>query len=430
MGFWDKTLRVIGLGGAVEQRSLEDPQWRSSGDPNELLAMLGLLDRRGALPRVSIEAALGVPAVWSIVNFLSRTLASLPLHTFEAGENGAKFGDGPAQLLSRAPNEETTSFDWRRQFWGKVFTGGRGLSWIERQGRRPVAIHPLNAAETTIERKAGATTYRYDGKVYAAADIIDTPFMLKPDGLTSYSPIGQCNLSISVAIAMGDFAGGFFAGGGMPPHVLEGPMPSGAEAIKRAQADIQRSIEAARQEQRGFFAVPVGHSLKPLGTDPSKGQMVEARLFQVQEIARIWQVPPAFVQDLSKGTFSNTEQQDLQLVKHLILHWATQFEQQLTLKLYGFRSADRVVKHNLDGLQRGAFKDRIEALARGVMTGQLTPNEARALEQRPPQEGGDQLYIQQATVPLTSAGMGHNGGPPLKDNNEEDDGDGGSQSEE
>lgn len=78
--------------------------------------------------------------------------------------------------------------------------------------------------------------------------------------------------------------------------------------------------------------MPPGYSLKSVGSDPDKGQMTEARLFQIQEIARAFQLPPVFLQDLSKGTFSNTEQQDLQLVKHLIGQWAKAFEDELNLK--------------------------------------------------------------------------------------------------
>ena len=156
--------------------------------------------------------------------------------------------------------------------------------------------------------------------------------------------------------------------------------------------------------------------------------MTEARLFQIQEIARIWQVPPAFVGDLSKGTFSNTEQQDLQLVKHLVLHWCTAFEMECTLKLHGWRNPPKRVRHNVDGLQRGAFKDRIEALARAIMTGQMTPDEARALEGRGAEEGGDRLYIQQATVPLTDAGA--NPAPTPNTEDEEDGDDAGTESED
>ena len=156
--------------------------------------------------------------------------------------------------------------------------------------------------------------------------------------------------------------------------------------------------------------------------------MTEARRFQIEEMARIWQVPPVFVGDLTKGTFSNTEQQDLQLVKHVVTQWCTSFENELTLKLHGWQNPKRRVKHNINGLQRGAFKDRIEALARAILTGQLMPDEARALEDRGPAPGGDQLYVQQATVPLTAAGTEPAKTPKKID--EEDGADAGTQTEE
>ncbi|MBB3035386.1 phage portal protein [Alteriqipengyuania lutimaris] len=412
MGFLTRA-RDLWSGGRAEERSIEDPKYSLAENPEALMSLFGIMDRNNALPRVSIEAALSVPAVFCAVAFLSRTMAALPLHTFDAGENGDRADDGPAQLLSFAPNEGETSFDWRRYHWQQVFTGGRGLSWIERAGKRPIAIWPMDPALTEIKRRSGRVVYVFDGREYPAADVIDTCYMPKRDRLGSYSPIEKCNLAISLAIAMQDFAGGFFAGGGVPPYALEGPQPSNQDAFRRAKEAIDRAIKQAKKENRAFFGLPPGHSLKSIGIEPGKGQMVEARLFQIQEIARVWQLPPVFLADLSKGTFSNTEQQDLQLVKHLVGQWAKQFEDQLTLKLYGWRNPERRVKHNLDGLQRGDFKSRVEAMARSILTAQMTPDEARALEGRPKADGGDRLYVQQATVPLTNAGMGHNGGPPL-----------------
>ncbi|MGE4339583.1 MAG: phage portal protein [Pigmentiphaga sp.] len=406
----------------MEARSLEDPSYKLSENPEALLAMLGVLDAKNALPPVSIDAALGVPAVMCAVGFLSRAMASLPLHAFRGSEGGEKVDGNLAMLLNEAPNEEVSSFEWRRHMWQQVFTGGRGMSWIERAGRTPVAIWPMDPKEVTVLRRNGRKFYRFDGRDYPAADVIDVTFMPKSDLVGAYSPIHLARKPIALAIAMNDFAGSFFASGGVPPLALEGPLPQWADAFKRAQNDIQRAIDLAKKSGLPFFGMPPGHKLSPIGIDPAKGQMTEQRLFQIQEIARIYGLPPAFLQDLSKGTFSNTEQQDLQLVKHVIGQWAKAFEDELNLKLFGQRRRSRKVKHNLDGMQRGAFKDRIEGIARAIQTGQMTPDEGRALEDRPPDPSGAgaKLYIQGATVPLgTVPGVGHNGGPPLNDNEEE-----------
>lgn len=420
---------------APEMRAnpLENPEWGTGNDA--LLAMLGMPGGSTGLPTVTIETALQVPAVLCAVNFLASTLASLPLHAF----NGAaeKLDGALAMLLNEAPNPEWSSYDWRKYMWFGALTGGRGLTYIERAGgpgSKVLALWPMDPAQTTVARRNGRKVYRLDGREYAAADVIDIPFMLRTDQLGVYGPVWMARRAIGLAIAMEDFAAGFFIGGGVPPLALEGPLAEGPAAFKRAVADIQRAMANAREAKAPFFGMPPGHTLKPLGFDPSKGQMKEGRLLQVQEIARVWGLPPVFVQDLSHGTMANVEQQDLNLVKHRVLHLARQLEDELNLKLFGQRRRSRKVKHNLDGIQRADFRTRIEGLARGIQTGQLTPNEARALEQREPMEHGDQLLVQGATVPLGSqpAQPGQGGGPALDpegdpendDTNQEDNADG------
>lgn len=402
MGFID---RVLGR----EQRSspLENPSVSLMGSSDEeLLAFFGVTTGKAQLPAVTIESALEVPAVLDAVSFLSRTMAALPLHAYRKNAEGdAVRSDNDLQmLLNEAPNPEWSSFAWRQYFWQQVFTGGRGCTWIERAGVRPVALWPMDPLRTSVRRQGGVKVYRFDNKEYPAADVIDLPFMLKANQLDAYGPIAKGKKAIGLAIAMNDFAGTFFAGGGVPPLALEGPMPAGVDAFKRAQSDIQRAIDMAKKAGTPFFGMPPGHALKAIGIDPAKGQMTEARLFQLQEIARVFGLPPAFLQDLSTGTHANTEQQDLHFVKHLVGQWVRAFEDELNLKLFGQRRRSQYVEHNLDGLLRGDFKSRTAAFAQAIQTGQLEPNEARALENRRPLPGGDKLYIQGATVPIEMAG--------------------------
>lgn len=389
----------------AEQRSLnplENPSISTGAPSEDLLAFFGLVGNDVQLPHVTIDTALEVPAVFCAVNFLSRMMASLPLHLFKKGPDGASVrANGDLQmLLNEAPNPEWTSQGWREYIWSQTFTGGRGCTWIERQGSKVVALWPMDPTRTSVRRRNGRKFYRFENREYPAADVIDVPFLLRTNQLDAYSPIYKNKRAIGLMLAMNDYASSFFAGGGVPPLSLEGPLPQGAEAFKRAGADIQRAIDLAKRSGSPFFGMPPGHKLNPIGIEPAKGQSVESRQFQIGETSRIWQLPPVFLHDLTHGTFSNTEQQDLQLVKHVVTHWAGKFEQELNLKLFGQRSRARHVEHNVDGVQRGSFKERIEGIARAVQTAQMTPNEARALENRPPMPNGEKLYIQGATVPL------------------------------
>lgn len=382
-----------------EKRSIENPNVRVSAE--NFLAFFGVQSAYG--PAVTLDNAMTVPAVAAAVSFLSGSMANLPLHAYRDTPEGSVRITGQLQrIVNEAPNDEWTSFGARKYFWQQVFTAGRGLFWIERAGTSVYALWPMEVNKTTVIRQDGRKVYQFGGKTYPAADVIDVPFLLKPDQLSVASPVMLASKTISLALAMNDYAAGFFAGGGVPPLALSGPLPQGAAAMGRAMDDINRAITAAKATNKPVFPMPPGHELKQVGFDPAKGQMTEAMRFIVEEIARAYSLPPVFLQDLTHGTFSNTEQQDLHLTKHLIAQWAKALEEEMNLKLFGARRNVRYVEHSLDGMMRGDFKSRLEGLSTAVNTALLTPNEARALDNRPAKDNGDDLYIQGATVKLGS----------------------------
>lgn len=381
----------------AETRNIENPTIPVSAA--SFLEFFGI--DKGNLPAVTVDSALTVPAVAAAVGFLSRSLANLPLHAYRVrGNQSERLGGKLQRILNEAPNTGWTSFGARQYFWQQVFTCGRGLLYIERVGPNADSLWPMDPAKTTVTRTGFRKTYTFEGKTYDAADVIDVPFMLKSDQLGVHSPLVMGKPAIQLALSMGDYAAGFFAGGGVPPLALVGPLPAGADAMKRAQADVKRAIDGAKGRNEAIMPIPAGYELKPVGFDPDKGQMTEARRLQIEEIGRLFNLPPVFLGDLTHGTFSNTEQQDLQLVKHVIAHWAKALEEEFNLKLFGAENNRRYVEHALDGLMRGDFQTRMAGLSQGIQNALITPNEARALDNRAPLPNGNDLMIQGATVPL------------------------------
>ncbi|MGR9420652.1 phage portal protein [Rhizobium leguminosarum] len=393
--------------------SIENPTVPVSAE--NFMAFFGV--HSANLPHVTIDNALNVPAVMAAVAFMSRTLAALPRHAYRTRKgSGERIGGRLETVVNSAPNDTVGAFKFWQWFWQQVFTGGRGLAYIERTPQGIDSLWPMDPTKTNIKRVGFKVTYEFEGKTYDAADVIDVPFMLKPCGLRHYGPINKASKAIQLALAMNDYGSNFFAGGGVPPLALEGPLPAGAEAMKRAQADIKRSVDAAKSAEEPIFPIPSGYKLSPVGIDPAKGQMIEARRFQVEEIARAWQLPPVFLQDLSRATFSNAEQQDLHLVKHLIGQWAKALEDEMNLKFFG-RTSGRYIEHALDGLLRGDFKTRMEGYGIAIQNGIRKPDEIRALENLPAEGGpADKLYIQGATVPLGTSPVAQ----PANDNNTDD----------
>lgn len=377
-----------------------------TGDPHVILHGFG---QASSGAHVNIETALKVPAVSAAVNFLAGTMAGLPLHIYKRGNEGRTRVTGPlAVMLHDAPNDFISSFEWRKQLFADKLTHGRGLAYIEKNGAgTPVNIWPLDPGKVTVKRDGFVNVYEYvqDGRTirYRADEIIDLPFMLKSDGFSHRGPVAMGKDAIGLAIAVNQYGSKFLANGGVPPFAISGNFQSPA-SMQRASDDLAKAVEKAAKENRQAVTLPTGLEIKPIGANPEQSQMIDTQRFCIEQIARLYSIPPTFLQDLTHGTYSNTEQQDLHFVKHTLKQHVEQFEQELNLKLFGRSSRVRYVEMNMDGLLRGDFKTRMDGWAQAVQSGVVTPNEAREAENRPAKDGGDNLMIQGATVPIQDAG--------------------------
>lgn len=384
------------------------------GPRSDFMQLFGLDSASATSGHVTIEHALTVPAVSCAVNFIAETLATIPLDYFRRDRAGNRIeGSGPLlAIIKDAATDGMTAYEWRKSLLVAKLTGGRGLSYIERDsGGRVLNLWPMDPARTTIRQDGFVRSYDYqDGRkqTYQASEVIDLPFMLASDGLSHRSPISMGKDAIALAIAATQYGTAFFNGGGVPPFVITGNFQSGA-AMQRASDDLAKAVAKAKSEKRLALALPTGHEIKQLGIDPEKSQLVELKRFCIEEIARVYAIPPIFLQDLTHGTYSNTEQQDLHFVKHTLMHHVRQFEQELNLKLFGRSNRNHYLEFNVDGIMRGDFKTRMEGWARGIQTGIVTPNEARRAENYSDAAGGDSLFMQGATVPIEQAGQTNGG---------------------
>jgi HK97 family phage portal protein len=355
---------------------------------------------------VSYEKAIGVPAIWAAVNFISSTIASLPLDLYKRTDEGRQIADKDPlyALLHDAVNDGLTSFQWRKLLMQNVLTGGRGVTFIERnKAQRVMNLWPLDPANTSVVRKDGKVSYVYkEGNkttAYQPSEVIDIPFMLQPDGIGHHNPFERLKNAIGLSIAQEEYASRFFRNGGVPPLQLVGPLSSPG-AVSRAKTDITEMLKAAKADDTQVIPMPQGHELKAVGIEPQKSQLIEGRKESLRDVARMYQLPPVFLQDLEFGTFTNTEQQDLHVVKHTISQWLKLWEQELNLKLFSLRNRKNFVEFNVDGLLRGDFGTRMEGYAKAITNAINTPNEVRRLENWPDHSNGNDLLIQGATVPL------------------------------
>ena len=387
-----------------ENRNLENPNAPVSA--TDFLQIMGWGDFESSSGvNVNVDTALGIPAVWSAVNFLSGTIASLPLNVYQKTESGREKYEGRISgILHDVVNDGMSSFEWRKYMFEQVLTGGRSVTYIERNGKGEVVnLYPIDPTDVRVEVISGRKTYRLDARVYEAKDVIDIPFMLKANGVDVRGPIATNRDAIGMAIAASRYGSKAFQSGGIPPVVLQGPFQSGA-AAQRASEDVANTTAKLAREGRPVMALPLGHEMKQIGFNPEQMQLIELQRFSIEQVARIYSLPPVFLQDLTHGTFSNVEQQDLHFVKHTIRRWIEQTEAELNLKLFG-RTTNLYVEFNVDGLLRGDIKSRMEAHATSIQNAIRTPNEVRDIENMPPMDNGDDLMIQGATVPIGTQGQ-------------------------
>ena len=235
-----------------EQRgSIENPNVPiSASDFVRVMGWGDLISAAGVT--VNVNTALGVPAVWAAVNFLAGTIAGLPLKVYRRDADGQSevLPSAANQLpliLGEAINPAMSSFEWRKYTFDQVFTGGRGITYIERNNSGQVVnLYALDPTLLTVRMFEGRKFYDVRigsqlTKTYAATDIIDIPFMLEHDFVDHRGPIASNRDAIGMAIAASRYGSKAFQAGGVPPAVMTGPFQSGAAAA-RASEDVASTM--------------------------------------------------------------------------------------------------------------------------------------------------------------------------------------------
>lgn len=225
------------------------------------------------------------------------------------------------------------------------------------------------------------------------------------DGLVGYSPIAMAKNAIDLAIATEEYGSKFFANGAAPSGVLE--HPGTIKDPSRVRESWQHTFGGSANSNK-IAVLEEGMKYTPISISPEQAQFLETRKFQINEIARIFRVPPHMVGDLEKSSFSNIEQQSLEFVKYTLDPWVIRWEQSIQRTLL---TADEkkvfFVKFNVEGLLRGDYQSRMTGYATARQNGWMSANDIRELENLdriPAEDGGDLYLINGNMLPLARAG--------------------------
>lgn len=371
---------------------------------------------------VNERTAMQTTAVYACVRILAEAVASLPLHVYEYQDDGGKklVHDHPLYyLLHDEPNPEMTSFVFRETLMSHLLIWGNAYAQIIRDGAgRVLGLYPLLPDKMEVQRDDKGNIYyvysrnsdenpmfkEYGNIKLKAEDVLHIPG-LGFDGLIGYSPIAMAKNAVGMTLACEEYGASFFANGANPGGVLEHPgVLKDPSKVRESWNSVYRGVSNAHK----IAVLEEGMKYQQIGIPPEEAQFLETRKFQINEIARLYRIPPHMVGDLDKSSFSNIEQQSLEFVKYTLDPWVIRWEQSLqrSLLLPG-EKGKYFIKLNVDGLLRGDYQSRMNGYAVGRQNGWFSANDIREMENMnpiPDEEGGKLYLINGAMTKLADAG--------------------------
>ncbi|QAX93259.1 portal protein [Streptomyces phage Vash] len=394
MGFWSA------LFGRGSSPALEPRAWEPY-DPT--IYSLGSTAASGE--RVTPHEALQVSAVFGCVRLLSETIATLPLTTYSKRGGARRDIDSPEWL--DYPNAEPGGMgriDILSQTVLSLLLQGNAFLAVRWQGPNivgldvldPTKIHVHMVMVDGLRRKVfEAFDIDADGNEvllgwFTPRDVLHIPGMMLPGEFVGCSPITYARESIGLALASQKYGSKFFANGAMPGAVVEVPGTMSEEGLARAR-EAWRAANSGVDNAHRVALLTEGAKFSKVAMSPDEAQFLQTRQFQVPEIARIFGVPPHLISDATNSTSwgSGLAEQNIAFTMFSLRPWLERIESGFNRLLFA-ETADRFrfVKFNLDGIQRGAPKDRMELYSLGLQNGIYSIDEVRAAEDMPPLPDG------------------------------------------
>ncbi|MCQ9615932.1 phage portal protein [Paenalcaligenes niemegkensis] len=388
-----------------ESRSLENPSVPLTGQ-NLQEILIG--DGDGL--RVTPEIGWRLTAVYSSIYVLASSLGQLPVAVLRKVDGQIIPGtDHPAHyLLHDAPNDWQTSYKWRETCMGHVLGWGNGYSRLVRSRRGELQAIERHLPQDTTLAKVG------NRWVYSTRDDDGAPLAVAPedmvhiralgrDGRMGVSPIMQHAEAIGLGLAAQRYGKQFFDGGGRPTGILTPKGDLSDNAWTRLKEFWPSAVARLKRSDNKTLLVPADLDFRALTIEPEAAQFIETRKLTRSEVAALFNVPAHMINDLDRATFSNISEQAIQFVRHTMMPWVQNWEQELNRRLFtrAERAAGYYIKFNLGGLLRGTPKERGELYHFGITDGWMTRNEARLFEDFNPIDGLDEMLISVNARPIS-----------------------------
>lgn len=333
---------------------------------------------------VSEDRATGIAAVHACVQLIAETIASLPLAPYRRTDAGGKTVDTQHPLynvLHHQANSVLTAFELREMLVASCLLTGNGFALKDIDGRGAVTgLSPIAPGSVRVERLAnGRLRYVVGTERYIQDEILHLRYRSK-DGVSGLSPIGIARETLGLSLAHQQYESSFFANGARPLGVLQTPHALNAERLATLRAGFNERF-AGPHKAGNTLILEEGMEYKQIALSHADAQFVDSRQMNLEEIARIFRVPPPAIGILKEATYSNITEQSRSLVMHTLRPWMVRIEQAMNASLLtpaGRRT--HFIEHNAEGLLRGNQKERYESYRIAREWGWLNVNEIRSKE--------------------------------------------------
>lgn len=382
-------------------------------NPAVPLTSTSLLDFLGIKPSaagvyVDEKKSLGMPAVWQAVNLIAGTCASLPLHAYKRNDASREpLATGQAAALLDSPHPDLVPYDfWELVHTHRLLWGNAYLLKLRNAAGQLVELWPIHPSRVKVGRVSEATgvpatdvgrkIYAIDGGEPAGGQTrYDDTILHLPafgyDGVSGVSPIRIAAQGIGLSLAAEEYGARLFGSGSLASGILQTEQrlkPEQANALHQRWREKATGIATAHD----VVVLDSGVEFKQLTIPPEDAQFLESRRFQVAEVARMFGVPLHLLQEVEGSTSWGTgiAEQTLGFVIFTLRRWLIRTEQAVTRIL---KPEPVYAQYSLEGLLRGAPKDRAEFYTKMWQLGVYSTNDIRKLEDMPPVEGGDMRYV-------------------------------------
>jgi HK97 family phage portal protein len=347
---------------------------------------------------VSDETAMNFTAVWASIRILSESVAQLPLGIYETDKVGNKaqaYNHSIYNLIHRKPNDNMTTYTFVQKCMMDLLTRGNSFVYINRNGAgRPVELLPLDVTKVKLVENDGVIYYELqEGGVVDHYDILHFKIMSK-DGLIGMSPVDVGAASIGYGIALERYGNSFFSNGAKVSGVLSTDRHLSDEAINRLRISFKENYTNVNDSNK-TMVLEEGLKFQQISLSNEASQFLKSREFSISEIARLYNLPPHLLRDLTKSSFNNISEQSREFVQYSLMPYIVMMESEMNCKLFRTNEIGKVhTKFAVNALLRGTPKDRADYYRTMLNIGAMSIDEIRQYEELPTIEGGENHFMQ------------------------------------